>query len=308
MVFDREAKTGVTSTYPLNFCVRATEITARDMQPLTNGLALCNTVPAADTNALHTGVQFFTFDVPAGIPLQATFETFAASGNVDLYVQRNLPFTNFTTYTSGGGARRYPYFSEQAAAQDEYLCVGANSTPVALASGRWHVAVVNRDTVPVSYCLRASAIGSQNLVQLGNGELFCRTGLAVTNGGPIAGQDYYVFRVASNTVQAMFETVSTSGNVDLFLTTNVCLTNFSAYDASLAPYPYYSTNLGAVADVISLRTNTTPRSTSALATGISPWSIGSLPRRCPIACVRLSSMTRTSSWSPPMVRSAARSE
>lgn len=254
-----KTKLGFTApVYPINFCVRATEITERDVQPLTNGLAVCNTVPVADTNALYSGVQFFSFDVPVGIPLQATFETFAANGNVDLYVQRNLPFTNFTTYTSGGGARPYPYFSEQPGSTDEYLCLGTNSTPTALAPGRWHIAVVNRDTVPVSYCLRASVIGSQNLVRIGNGELFCRSGLAVTNGGPIAGQDYYVFRVASNAVQATFETVAMSGNVDLFLTTNLCLTNFSTYDASLAPYPYFSTNLGTVADAICLRTNTTP--------------------------------------------------
>lgn len=245
------------TSFPAGFCVRATEITERDVQPLTNGLAVCRTMPAVDANALYAGVQFHSIDV-VGVPLQATFETFGASGNVDLYVQRNLPFTNFTSYSSGGGASLYPYFSEKAGALDEYICLGTNSSPVSLAPGRWYVVVVNRDAAPVDYCLRASFVSSQNLVRIGNGELFCNSGLSVTNGGPISGQDYYVFRVATNAVQAMFETISMSGNVDLFLTTNLCVTNFSTYDPSLAPYPYYSTNLGTLMDAICVLTNSAP--------------------------------------------------
>lgn len=241
--------------YPIDYCIRATEITARDVQPLTNGLAVCKTVPGRDTNTLYTGVQFHSIDV-VGVPLQATFETFGANGNVDLYVQRNLPFTNYSTYTNGGSSL-YPYSGEQLGTLGEYICIGTNTTPVALAPGRWYVVAVNRDVIPVDYCLRASFVSSQNLVQIDNGETFCRT-LSATNGGPIAGQDYYVFRVATNVVQATFETLSMSGNVDLFLTRNLCLTNFSTYNAALAPYPYYSTNLGTQQDLICLRTNTTP--------------------------------------------------
>lgn len=242
--------------FPVDYKIRATEITQRDVQPLANGLAACRTIPAIDTNALYTGVQFYSFDV-AGVPLQATFETFGANGNVDIYVQRGLPLTNFTTYTSGGGVRPYPYYGERLGTADEYLCLSTNSAPVALSSGRWYVTVVNRELAPVDYCLRASFVSSQNLVQIGNGETFCRT-LGIANGGPISGQDYYVFRVATNVVQATFETLSMSGNVDLFLTRNLCLTNFSTYNAAFAPYPYYSTNLGTQQDLICLRTNTTP--------------------------------------------------
>ena len=241
--------------YPIDYCIRATEITARDVQPLTNGLAVCKTIPGRDTNTLYTGVQFHSIDV-VGVPLQATFETFGANGNVDLYVQRNLPFTNYSTYTNGGSSL-YPYSGEQLGTLGEYICIGTNTTPVALAPGRWYVVAVNREVVSVDYCLRASFVSSQNLVQIGNGETFCRT-LGIANGGPISGQDYYVFRVATNVVQATFETLSSSGNVDLFLTRNLCLTNFSTYNAALAPYPYYSTNLGTQQDLICLGTNTTP--------------------------------------------------
>ena len=111
--------------------------------------------------------------------------------------------------------------------------------------------------MPVDYCLRASFISSQNLARINNGEEFCNV-LGVTNGGPILGHDYYRFRVASNAVQASFATTFMSGNVDLFLTRELCLTNYSTYDASLAPYPYFSTNLGTRADVICVRTNTSP--------------------------------------------------
>ncbi len=238
----------------VNYKVRATQIVSNDVVNLVNGASVCASVPPVDPARLYTGVQFYSIIVPRG-PIQATFEIFGASGNVDLYVQRGLPLTNFTAYPVPGAP--YPYPNEQPGNADEFLCLRPASAPVALSNGTWYVSVVNRDMVDVDYCVRASVIASPDVVTLADGVAECAI-VGVTNGGPIAGVDYYVFNVASNAVQATFETFNASGNVDLYLTRDFCLTNFASFNAALAPYPYASTNLGTNGEFFCLRTNTQP--------------------------------------------------
>jgi hypothetical protein len=238
----------------VNFKVRATQILSNDVVSLTNGVAYCATNPVVDTDALYTGVRFYSIVIPRA-PIQATFEVFGITSNVDMYVQRGLPLTNFTAYPVPGAP--YPYPSEQPDTLDEFLCLQTNSTPVPLSEDTWYVTVVNRTNGPANYCVRASAVATHDVVELFSGVTEC-TIAGVTNGGPIAGVDYYVFNVATNAVQATFETFNASGNVDLFLTRDLCLTNFSTYDPAGASYPYASANPGTNNEFICLLTNTQP--------------------------------------------------
>ncbi len=247
---------------PISFQVRATQILSNEVIALANGIASCPTnLPAIDTNHLHTGVQFFSFDVPPN-SIQATFETFGASANVDLFVQYGRPITNYSLLKSFAA---YPYARTNAGTADEFLCLTTSSAPVPLTNGLWYLAVVNRDPTNASYCVRASVISSTNLLDLANDEAQCGQ-LDVTNGGPIVGVNYYAFNVSSNAILATFETFNAiapgeppyAADVDLYLSRELCLTNFARFNAALTNYPYAATNLGPAAEFLCLTTNSAP--------------------------------------------------
>jgi subtilisin-like proprotein convertase family protein len=243
-----------------NFKIRVTQIRPSDVVPLVNGGLVCDRVPIMDANALYTGIQFYSITVPGG-PIQATFELLPVNGDVDMYIQKGLPVTNFTVYGTAPPSGPYPYPSERLGVTPEFRCLKPTDAPVPLSRGTWYISVVNRSSrsfpVAVDYCLRASWLSSLNVTRLDNGIEAC-SNLGTTNGGPIAGVDYYVFNVSSNSFQAKFETFNVSGNVDLFLTRDICLTNFATYNPAVAPYPYASTNLGLVPEFICLGTNSGP--------------------------------------------------
>ncbi len=248
---------------PLSFQVRATQILSNEVVELANGEAYCPTnLPAIDTNALHTGVHFYSFRVPPGA-IQATFETFNASTNVDLFVQYERPITNYSVL--GDTFSTYPYASTNGGATNEFLCLGTNSAPFALTNGTWYIAVVNRDPTNASYCVRASLLSRTNVLQLATDESRCSQ-LSVTNGGPIAGIDYYRFTVESNAILASFQTFgavapgepSYAADVDLYLARELCLTNYATFDATLTNYPYAAAQPGPAAEYLCLTTNTAP--------------------------------------------------
>jgi hypothetical protein len=87
-------------------------------------------------------------------PPKPASEITSASGDVDLYVQYGLPITNYSLllppafdvlYTNnpvvGGGL--------------EAVCLLTNSGPVTLRQGTYYLAVVNRETNDVAFCVRA---------------------------------------------------------------------------------------------------------------------------------------------------------
>ncbi len=106
---------------------------------LVNGVAATNLVPV-------NTMDYYWF-VVATNAYKTLFETFNATGNVDLYVRRGLP---------NPSPDLYDYAGTNGGATNESITILTNATPVALAPGLWIVGVSNADTVPVGYSIRAT--------------------------------------------------------------------------------------------------------------------------------------------------------
>jgi hypothetical protein len=163
---------------------------------------------------------------------------------VDLYVTQGLCLTNFATYSSPPADYPYPYASENPGVEHECLTVGTNSLPLPLAAGEWYVAVVNRSVAPVSYCFLATNYETNPAVRLAGGAPVCGQTVATTNATGGIGVNYYVFNVASNALQASFETLAATGNVDLYLQHGFCFSDRDTFPLTATNAPYASTNAG----------------------------------------------------------------
>lgn len=241
----------------VNYKVRATQILRSEVPRLFNGVSACRAISPIDTNSLHVGVQFYRFDVSSN-SFQALFEVFGNSGNVDLYVQYGLPITNYSLLTLPSFGSSFTN-SENAGLLGESICLLTNSSPIALRAGTWYVAVVNREANDVNYCLRASAVQVNRLV---DGVARCDF-LNIADGSAINGIRYYLFNVASNAVQATFETFLATGDVDLYLRKAQPLVDCSGYTGSPTNFPHSSATPGSQRETICLRTNSAPVRLSA---------------------------------------------
>jgi hypothetical protein len=252
----------------ISYKVRVTQILSNEVASLSNGVGICRTnVTAIDTNALHSGVHFYSFVVPPN-SVQAVFETYGATTNVDLFVQYNLPFTNYSLFNAATAP--YPYSSTNGGTTNEFISVSLTTLPRPLTNGTWYLAVVNRGSnygnIDGAYCVRASIWSRTNLTRMTDGIDFCSTTAGITNGGPISGIDYYVFTVRSNAILATFETFNAfaladppyPADVDIYLSRTLGVTNFAIFDPASTNYPYASANVGTVAEFIGITTNTPP--------------------------------------------------
>lgn len=250
----------------INYKVRATQILRSEVTRLFNGVSACAAISPVDTNALHSGVQFYRFDVGSNA-VQVLFETYGASGNVDLYAQYGLPITNYSLLTPPSRGAIFTN-SENAGLANESICLLTNSSPIALRTGTWYLAVVNRETNlvvvngvtnDVNYCIRASAVEVRRLTDSVTRCDF----LNVADGSAVNGIRYYSFNVASNAVQATFETLFQTGNADLYLRKAAPLVDCSTYTGNPVGFPHSSTNPGGQPETICLLTNSAPVPLSA---------------------------------------------
>jgi subtilisin-like proprotein convertase family protein len=228
---------------PVTFEIRATEILSTDVLRLFDGFAQCSTLSPVDTNALHSGVRFFQFDVSSNAA-QAGFEITSASGDVDLYVQYGLPITNYSLllppafdvlYTNnpvvGGGL--------------EAVCLLTNSGPVTLRQGTYYLAVVNRETNDVAFCVRAYELLENAIVTVSN-----RTEVSTTTALPVAGIDYYRYTASTSALQVIVEVIQANANVELLVDQSLCTGNF------LNP-AFLSTNSGTAAEMVVISPDST---------------------------------------------------
>jgi subtilisin-like proprotein convertase family protein len=112
----------------------------------TNGIAVTNGVCVTNTLAALNDTHYYEVTIfPNSV--RADFMTLDASGNVDLYVRRVSP--------PAPGPTSYNYRGENLGATNEIIVVTTGS-PVPLAPGTWYIAVVNRDTAPVTYCMKVT--------------------------------------------------------------------------------------------------------------------------------------------------------
>jgi hypothetical protein len=221
---------------------------------LRNGRLESSLLDASDGGPI-VGIDYYVFNV-ASNAVQATFETFAADGNVDLYLSRTLCLTNFVSWNSA--LALYPYASTNLSTNNEFICVASNSAPVPLAAGDWYLAVVNREvTNSVIYSVRATEYSVPTVVCVTNDQANCKL-LQAANATPGSGIDYYQVSISPGVVLALFETFGSSGNVDLYVSKDSSLTNFPALLPLPPDYPYASTNLGPTPECVTLGTNSVP--------------------------------------------------
>ena len=238
------------------YAVRACQLQTNQVRRLANS-TVCNLLPAGESNLPNSGVQFYAYNVATGA-VQVTFELLNLTNNVDLFVQRSPPLTNFTIYP--GDASGYPFASTNLGATNESVCLATNSPGLTLSPGPWFIAVVNRDTNAAAYCLRATQLTSNSFVRLTNNVATCGQFPGPRNPASTNDVRYFSFNVATNAIATFFETlnISTNGDVDLFVQRNLCLPNFALFNPASTNYPYAGTNLGAAGEWICVATNSTP--------------------------------------------------
>jgi len=222
---------------PVTYAIRASEVLGREIVHLTNAVPFSRGVAASTST--NRGIDYYWFTVSPGA-YQAIFETFGASGDVDIFVTKGLPLPDTNA----------PYASRNPGAAPEKIIVTTNSNPIVLSAGDWFVAVYNRDPAPVNYTIRAFELLPPPIIRLTNGFLFNNV-VKAPNGTTNLGVDYYVFTVSTNAVEAKFETLNASGNVDLYISKGLPL-------PSDTNFVYASTNLLATNEFIAVAQGQSP--------------------------------------------------
>ena len=196
-----------------------------DITTLTNALPLTNSPLAATTVP-----RYFQYDVSSNATAVA-FELINPTGELNLVASR-VPLPDEVTFAYETGVT----------AGDATILVASNSTPVALAPGRWYLGVFNHDAMPVSYTLEALELGPPTIIPLTNNQAYATNfspGQALTT--------FFEFTITNNPTAALFELYQMNGNVDL------------ALDEGIYPYapPYFmeSANAGTNGQQLVIRTN-----------------------------------------------------
>jgi hypothetical protein len=232
-------------TQSVAYAIRATEIRATNVVTLTNGL--CHEVAAAGPGPLF--IDYFLFEISSNA-LQANFELMPISMDpafdADLFVRPGLPLSGLTNY---------PFASTNGPGTNELITLLAPPAGTNLAPGTWYVAVRRSDPTAGGYCVKVTEfiLGPDSLVRLTNGLPYTNT-VEVTNGMATVGIDHYVFSVPTNAIQATFETLDATGDVDLYLRRSLPLLSVPVGTNFLAA----STNAGLAGELVVLVTNGLP--------------------------------------------------
>jgi hypothetical protein len=197
-----------------------------------NITTLTNLVPVTNTLAATTVPHYYQYDVSTNA-VAVAFLLYNLSGNVDLVAQRGPPLPTETSYN---------YISANPGTNDETILISSNSTPVALAPGRWYLAVYNHDVSPVTYTIEAAEL-VPTLIVLTNDQR-----LTMTNESLLAAQEtFFQFDITNAPAGALFELYNLSGSVDLTLDFNTL--------PFAAPFFMESASPGTNGQQIVIRTN-----------------------------------------------------
>ena len=230
------------SPVPVDYCFLATPFAMDPGVPLANNTALCG--ETVNFSASPIGVNYYVFDVPVNA-LQVTYEVSGASGPVDLYVNGGFCFENRDSFPLA--TTNAAYASTNAGNADETIVVSGASSPLPLTPGRWYLAVVNRDpAAAVTFCVKASALLTTDVIGVTNG-----IGYTTPFVVPAGEVRWYHYRVSPDAIQATFEVLGPSGNVDLYVESGFALANIYGYS-------YGSATPGLAEERIVVGTNSTP--------------------------------------------------
>ncbi|MFN0067578.1 MAG: hypothetical protein ACKVYV_08070, partial [Limisphaerales bacterium] len=212
---------------PVSYGIRATEVPGTVI-PLTNTVAHTNLIGAG------VGPQYYSFNVSTGA-VQATFEAFGMTENVDLLLRRGLPLPTLNDHH---------YASSNLALVDEQIVLTPFSFPTPLTPGEWYLSIINRATNAAGYSVRVTE-AVEVITPLSNNVVYSR----VLDAG--ARLDYYSFDVATNAVAATFEIPRMGGDVDLFIRRGLPLPGPGNAEFS-------GTNTGTAPELVGVTTNSLP--------------------------------------------------
>ena len=203
-------------------------INARCVPPpvqLTNGLSYCEQLPAG-------GWQTYDYFVSPGATM-LRLDTLSASGNVDMYVRG----------TFDPSLQTYDYRSTNGGTTNELVLIGPNSSPAALAPGRWTIGITNKSPVPVSLCVRATETGFQVITNMLGVDYTTNNGLAFE-------EHFLVIFTNDNQCNIDFYLYVSAGDVDLYYRDDTWPTTNS--------YQFRSVNNGLVTEHIGVTNNNNP--------------------------------------------------
>lgn len=216
-------------TFPVQYTIKVTE-TYTDIVNLTNGVPYVATIDPVDPAVGLTGddLQYYAFLVSSN-SVRANFETFGATGDVNLYVRRGLPIPTPADFHFAG---------QNPGALEEFIAVTNTTTPIWLSPGWWFLAVENADITNVTYSIQATEFPAF-ITPLTNN-------VAVTNLiAPGESLDYYSFLVGPEALSAKFEAFGMTDDVQLLLRRGLPVPTFN-------DFTYASTNAGLADEIIEL--------------------------------------------------------
>jgi subtilisin-like proprotein convertase family protein len=203
-----------------------------DVTPLING------VPFSDTQAGTPLPRYFSYEVSSNATAVA-FQLLNLSGNLDLVARAGGPFPTLASYDYG---------SFNPGTDDEEILVFTNSSPMALAPGRWHLGMFNADPTNVTYTILVTEYTNAfpSIITLASGIAW-----SGNNSGAGDATDYYHYVVTTNAVRAQFEIDAPTGDMTLVARKGLPL-------PTLANYTYLSANPGPNEELITLFGSSTP--------------------------------------------------
>ena len=187
-----------------------------DVTPLSNG------VPFNATQAGNALPRYFSYDVSSNATA-VSFQLLNLNGNLDLVARASTPFPTLASFDYG---------SFNPGTNDEDILVFTNSTPVALAPGRWYLGVFNADPTNVTYTILATEYTNAfpNIITLTSGVPYSNS-----NSGAGDATDYYHYVVTPNAVRAQFEIDGPTGDMTLVARKGLplpTLTNYTCLSAN----------------------------------------------------------------------------
>ncbi|HAB15331.1 MAG TPA: S8 family serine peptidase [Verrucomicrobiota bacterium] len=222
------ASTNLSPPIPITYTIEATEVLGL-VTSLTNGVPFNGTI----TNS--TGIAYFYLDIDQD-PLVATFAVSNLTANANLYLRRGLPLPSTNSFD---------FASTNAGSSDEEIIVAPGSQPIPLTMGRWYLAVVAVDPLPVNFTVFASYVpNTVTIIQLEDSVPFPYFDAPPTN------SQFFSFHVNPGVNAVLFEIYGLTGDADLL-----------ASYAILPPYAstnnlYSAPRTGNLSERIALRSNT----------------------------------------------------
>ncbi len=183
-------------TNPITYTINASELTGTAL-PLTNG------VPFSATNRVVGQIDYYYLDITNEVAT-ATFSVTNMTGNVDLFIRQGLPLP---------AAASFDFASTNLGLANEVIILQGSRVPQLLTPGRWFLAVMAVDPVPVSHTVVAGYTLPNSNVELLVDSV---PQTSIVEAGPT--NRLYRFDVPlDSTSKLLFEIYGLDGDADLFI-------------------------------------------------------------------------------------------